>query len=91
VANRHAHVTRQGSLRCLEIRIGCGPGTISAGQQAYGNAMLSYTLRSDPSVVSVRSWTLIFDPAVARGRYRFATEERFALDTRLNSPAGLGR
>lgn len=43
-----------------------------------------------PSVVSVHSWNVIFDPAVAKGFYGSVTREPFALDTRLHPPAGVG-
>jgi hypothetical protein len=37
-----------------------------------------------PSVVSVHSWNVIFDPSVAKGFYDWIAQEAFALDTRLH-------
>jgi RES domain-containing protein len=65
------------------------PGAVNAGQQAFGDAMLkAHPFVLIPSVVSVHSWNVIFDPAVARGFYGSATQESFALDTRLHLPTG---
>jgi RES domain-containing protein len=67
------------------------PGTPSAGQQAFGDALLKvHALILIPSVVSTHSWNLIFDPNLAAGLYGKATQEPFALDTRLHPPAGAG-
>lgn len=67
------------------------PGAVSAGQQAFGDAMLkAHKFVLIPSVVSVHSWNVIFDPAVAKGFYGSVTREPFALDTRLHPPAGVG-
>ena len=63
------------------------PGAVSAGQQAFGDALLKanpFVLL--PSVVSTHSWIVVFDPAVARGCYGSVAQERFALDTRLHPP-----
>ena len=63
------------------------PGTISARQQAFGDAMLkAHPFMLIPSVVSGQSWTVVFDPAVATGCYSPMAQERFALDTRLHPP-----
>jgi RES domain-containing protein len=63
------------------------PGIPSAGQQAFGNALLArHPFILIPSVVSSHSWTVVFDPAVAKGLYGMVLQERFALDTRLNPP-----
>jgi RES domain-containing protein len=61
------------------------PGIPSAGQQAFGNALLAqYAFVLLPSVVSLHSWNLIFDPARAAGAYAPSSQERFALDPRLH-------
>ena len=67
------------------------PGAVSAGQQAFGNAMLkTHTLVLIPSVVSIHSWTVVFDPVVAQGCYDSVAQEAFALDPRLHPPTGSG-
>lgn len=64
------------------------PGLPSAGQQAFGAALLAaHAFIAIPSAASRQSWNLIFDPDRARGLYRQAVQERLAIDTRLN-PAG---
>lgn len=61
------------------------PGPISAGQQAFGDALLSTrTFVLIPSVVSAHSWNLLFDPERARGLYADVRQEPFALDPRLH-------
>jgi RES domain-containing protein len=67
------------------------PGAASAGQQAFGDAMLqAHKFVLIPSVVSAHSWTVIFDPAAAKGCYGSAAQQPFALDTRLHPPTGTG-
>jgi RES domain-containing protein len=67
------------------------PGAVSAGQQAFGDARLkAHPFVLIPSVVSTHSWNVIFDPAVAKGRYVLLAQEAFALDTRLHAPTGAG-
>jgi RES domain-containing protein len=64
------------------------PGNPSAGQQAYGNRLLSeHKFIAIPSAVSSRSWNLIFVSAAAAGAYDVRLQEPFALDTRLHPPA----
>ncbi len=64
------------------------PGALSAGQQAFGDALLkAHPFVLIPSVVSPHSWNVIFDPAVAKSLYGSVTQEPFALDTRLHPPA----
>ena len=41
-----------------------------------------------PSVVSANSWNLIFLGTPDESGYSVRSQERFALDTRLNQPAG---
>jgi RES domain-containing protein len=63
------------------------PGTPSAGQRAFGDALLAkHAFVLIPSAVSTCSWNVIFDTSVARGHYALRTQERFALDTRLHPP-----
>jgi RES domain-containing protein len=65
-----------------------GPGRPSAGQQEYGDALLAqHKFVIAPSVVSTRSWNLVFVGSVAAGAYTVRSQERFALDTRLHPPA----
>jgi RES domain-containing protein len=67
------------------------PGAVGAGQQAFGDARLkAHPFVLIPSVVSTHSWNVIFDPALARGRYDRVTQERFALDPRLHPPGWAG-
>ncbi len=40
-----------------------------------------------PSAVSTHSWNLVFIASEAMGGYALGFQERFALDTRLHSPA----
>ena len=63
------------------------PGVPSAGQQAFGDALLrDHPMVLVPSVVSAYSWSVIFDPTAASGLYGTVAQERFALDTRLHPP-----
>lgn len=63
------------------------PGQPSAGQQAFGDALLArHGFVLLPSVVSTHSWNLLFVASVAAGGYRAIAQERFALDTRLHPP-----
>jgi len=62
-------------------------GVPSAGQQAWGDALLAaHRFVVLPSVVSRLSWNLIFRPDVAAGQYRLLAQERLAVDGRLNPP-----
>ena len=64
------------------------PGIPSAGQQAFGDALLAqHAFIALPSTVSARSWNLTFTSARASGAYTIRSQERFALDTRLHPPA----
>ena len=64
------------------------PGAVSAGQQAFGDALLAtYPMVALPSVVSSHSWNLLIDVAGAAGMFSLRSLEPFALDPRLN-PAG---
>jgi RES domain-containing protein len=61
------------------------PGTISAGQQSFGDDLLaSNPLVVVPSVVSTHSWNLLIDVAGAAGLFSLRGSEAFALDPRLN-------
>jgi RES domain-containing protein len=65
------------------------PGVPGAGQQAFGDSMLkTHKFVLIPSVVSVHSWNVIFDPAAAKGSYSSVMRETFGLDTRLHPTAG---
>lgn len=62
-------------------------GLPSAGQQAFGDALLrQHKFVLVPSVVSPNSWNLVFVNAAAAGRYAVLSQENFALDTRLHPP-----
>lgn len=64
------------------------PGLPSAGQQAFGDALLAeHLFLLIPSAVSSHSWNLIFEVTKAKGAYRFLAQEPFALDTRLHPAA----
>jgi RES domain-containing protein len=64
------------------------PGIPSAGQQAFGDALLAkHTFVLFPSTVSTHSWNLVFVGAPAARAYALKMQERFALDTRLHPPA----
>jgi RES domain-containing protein len=61
------------------------PGWPSPAQQAFGRELLErHPFVVIPSVVSSRSWNLLFNPRRAAGRYEIVSQERFALDTRLS-------
>lgn len=61
------------------------PGVPSAGQQQFGDSLLrNHLFVAIPSVVSSRSWNVIFDPSRAVGHYELRQQEAFALDTRLH-------
>ncbi len=63
------------------------PGIPSAGQQAFGDALLSrHKFVVIPSAVSIHSWNLIFLGSVADRAYAVRVQEKFALDTRLHPP-----
>ena len=64
------------------------PGIPSAGQQTFGDELLArHKFILIPSVVSTRSWNLIFAATNAAGAYVLKLQEPFALDTRLHPPA----
>lgn len=61
------------------------PGIVSARQQAFGDVLLrKHPFVLMPSTVSRHSWIIIFDRALAKGRYDSVIQEPFGLDTRLN-------
>lgn len=63
------------------------PGIPSAGQQAFGDALLArHRFVAIPSAVSTRSWNLIFLRTDAAPGYAVLGQEAFALDTRLHPP-----
>jgi len=60
-------------------------GTVSAGQQAFGEALLKlHPFLLVPSVVSTRSWNLVIDVDGANGLFSLLSAEDFCLDTRLH-------
>lgn len=64
------------------------PGIPGAGQQAYGDRLLSaHKFVVIPSAVSTQSWNLMFVAATATGAYDVKSQQPFALDTRLHPPA----
>jgi RES domain-containing protein len=64
------------------------PGIPGAGQQDYGDRVLSeHKFVAIPSAVSTHSWNLIFVAAMAAGAFGVKLQEPFALDTRLHPPA----
>ena len=64
------------------------PGIPSAGQQAFGDALLAkHPFVFIPSAVSTHSWNVIFAASGAAGAYMLQSQERFALDPRLHPPA----
>lgn len=63
------------------------PGNPSAGQQAFGDALLArHAFVVIPSAVSTHSWNVLFVAATAAGAYAVRLQEDFALDTRLHPP-----
>ncbi len=65
------------------------PGTPGEGQQRFGLALLSsHPFVLIPSAVSARSWNLLFNPGVARGRYTLREQQPLVIDTRLHPPVG---
>jgi RES domain-containing protein len=63
------------------------PGIPSAGQQQFGNDLLSkHLFLLIPSAVSNRSWNLVFDAVRANGHYTLHSQDRFGLDGRLSPP-----
>jgi RES domain-containing protein len=63
------------------------PGNPSAGQQAFGDALLAqHAFVVIPSTVSSHSWNILFVAATAAGAYALRLQEDFALDPRLHPP-----
>ncbi len=64
------------------------PAIPSAGQQRFGDGLLAeHPFVVLPSVMSPHDRNVVFDPDRAKGLYAVQTQDRFALDTRLNRPA----
>ncbi|WP_116134075.1 RES family NAD+ phosphorylase [Tropicimonas sp. IMCC34043] len=62
------------------------PATPGKNQQEHGNGLLQrHLFVLIPSAVSRHSWNLIFDADRVAGRYDDVTQERFALDPRLQA------
>ena len=65
------------------------PGIPSAGQQAFGDALLArHSFVVIASAVSTHSWNVVFVGSNAGGAYAIRAREQFALDTRLHPAAG---
>lgn len=63
------------------------PGIPSAGQKQFGEDLLArHLFVLLPSAVSTNSWNLLFDSVRAAGAYTLRSQDRFALDGRLNPP-----
>ena len=63
------------------------PGIPSDGQQQFGKALLAeHPFVMLPSAVSAHSWNLLFNPALARGRYTLRHQQALVIDTRLHPP-----
>jgi RES domain-containing protein len=62
------------------------PCAISTHQQEFLLPLLQDTSKPFvlvPSVISPSSWNVLFDPAVAKGKYRLEQQDRYALDPRF--------
>jgi RES domain-containing protein len=60
------------------------PALPGPGQQAFGDSLLrDHSFVAIPSVVSSRSWNLVFNVEGAAGAYTALKQEGFALDPRL--------
>lgn len=78
------HVVRPEDVPNPNLLLPVVPG---AGQQAFGDALLSrHRFVVIPSVVSKHSWNLLFVADRAAGGYGCRDQEPFALDTRLHPP-----
>ncbi len=61
------------------------PAMPGPGQQTFGDTQLrSHRFVAIPSVVSSRSWNLVFNVEVAAGAYTVLKQENFALEPRLH-------
>ncbi len=61
------------------------PGTPSAGQQSFGDGLLTtHPFVLIPSAVSRSSWNVIVSPSEAAGKYQLLEQEPFALDSRVH-------
>ena len=62
-------------------------GTPTTHQQAWGATLLGANgFVLFPSAVSKFSWNLVFEPKVARGKYKLRSQERLVVDTRFSPP-----
>lgn len=63
------------------------PGWPSPEQQAYGADLLTtHSFVLWPSTVSPYSWNLVWNPAIAAGRYSVTRQETLIFDPRLRNP-----
>ena len=85
IAINRPDLVHQLDLRTVPNKAWLQSGTVSAGQQAFGNALLdNYPLVLIPSVVSTHSWNIVIDVASAHGMFAQQSAEDFCLDTRLH-------
>jgi RES domain-containing protein len=78
---RTVHVVRPEDVPDGRWLIPAMPGQ---GQQTFGDTLLrDHRFVAIPSVVSSRSWNLVFNAAGAAGTYTILKQEEFALDPRL--------
>jgi RES domain-containing protein len=62
-------------------------GIPSGGQQNFGAELLrAHDFVFFPSVVSKKSWNMVFHPLKSAGKYRLRSQDRLVVDTRLNAP-----
>lgn len=63
------------------------PGSPGRGQQQFGDSLLvEHPFVLIPSAVSRHSWNVLMNPSIADDLFELISQERFALDTRLNPP-----
>ena len=63
------------------------PGSPGRGQQQFGDSLLEeHPFVLIPSAVSRHSWNVLMNPSTESDLFELISQERFALDTRLNPP-----
>jgi len=81
VSRRHVHTVHIGSIPDADWLL---PDVPTIEQQTYGDALLrAHCFVMIPSVVSPKSWNLMFDAGRAAGFYSLRSQEEFVLDRRL--------
>jgi len=84
VAPKRVHVVKPDDVPNLAW---LHPGSVSAGQQAFGASLLhTHPMVLVPSVVSKLSWNLLINPRTATGMFTELAREPFGLDGRLSPP-----